>query len=102
MLTERGIQYDSSLAPHDFEPTCFRRGEVPRTNEPHEFSEKIDLVVLPFDWNMDHWPYFTYERNRQGLCSPDDVYGIWEAEFDFLYQKLGSGFQPAQSLHHPR
>lgn len=57
----------------------------------HEFGEPIDLAILPFDWNMDDWPYFTYEGNRQGLRSPDDVYGIWAAEFDYLYQKLGSG-----------
>ena len=91
MLMEHGIRYDSSLAPHDFEPTYFRRGDVPRTDGPYEFGETIDLVVLPFDWNMDDWPYFTHEGNRQGLRSPDDVYGIWAAEFDYLYQKLGSG-----------
>ncbi len=93
MLLEHGFSYDSSMAPHDFEPTYMRLGDVVHTDGPHEFGREVDLVILPFDWILDDWPYFNYEPagGRQRLRSPNDVYDIWAAEFDYLYQKLGSG-----------
>ena len=93
MLIEHGIRYDSSMAPNDFQPTWHRLGDVPRTDGPFEFGKEVDLVIMPFDWNMDDAPHFSYEprSGQPGLRSPDDVYGIWAAEFDYLYQKLGSG-----------
>jgi len=50
-------------------------------------------VVLPFDWNLDDAPHFNYEpaAGRPGLRSPNEVFDIWAAEFDYLYRKLGSG-----------
>ena len=93
MLLEHGFSYDSSMAPCDYEPTYMRLGDVVRTDGPHEFGQEVDLVILPFDWILDDWPYFNYEPRdgRQRLRSPDDVYDIWAAEFKYLYEKLESG-----------
>jgi peptidoglycan/xylan/chitin deacetylase (PgdA/CDA1 family) len=93
MLLEHGFSYDSSMAPHDFEPTYMRLGDIVRTDGPHEFGNEVDLVILPFDWILDDWPYFNYEPQggRQRLRSPNDVYDVWAAEFDYLYNKLESG-----------
>jgi peptidoglycan/xylan/chitin deacetylase (PgdA/CDA1 family) len=92
LLLEHGIRYDSSMAPHDFAPTWVRKGDVARTDGPHQFGERVDLVELPFDWLLDDWPYFSHEPPRQeGLRSPDEVYRIWAAEFDYLAQRLGNG-----------
>lgn len=93
MLIEQGISYDSSMAPNDFAPVYHRLGDVPRTDGPFEFGKEVDLVILPFDWNMDDAPHFSYEpgSGRPGLRSPNDVYEIWAAEFDYLYGKLGEG-----------
>ena len=93
LLLEYGFSYDSSMAPNDYQPTYCRSGDVIRTDGPHEFGSEVDLVQLPFDWNMDDWPYFSHELRTglEGLRSPNEVYDIWAAEFDYLYQRVGSG-----------
>jgi peptidoglycan/xylan/chitin deacetylase (PgdA/CDA1 family) len=94
MLLEHGFSYDSSMAPRDFEPTYMRVGDVVHTDGPHEFGAEVDLVILPFDWILDDWPYFSYEApqgGRQRLRSPGDVYDVWADEFRYLYEKLEKG-----------
>jgi len=93
LLIEHGIRYDSSMAPNDFAPVYHRLGDVPRTDGPFEFGNPVDLVILPFDWNMDDAPYFSYEPDsgRPGLRSPAEVLDIWKAEFDYLSQRIGEG-----------
>ena len=93
LLMEHGFSYDSSMAPHDFAPTYHRLGDVPRTDAAYEFGPEVDLVILPFDWNMDDAPYFSYEpgSGRPGLRSPDEVRQIWQDEFDYLHQRIGEG-----------
>ena len=93
LLLEHGFSYDSSMAPHDFAPTYHRLGDVPRADGPFEFGNPVDLVILPFDWNLDDAPYFSYEpgSGRPGLRSPRDVLEIWKDEFDYLYQRIGEG-----------
>lgn len=93
MLLDHGFSYDSSMAPHDFEPTYMRLGDVVRTDGPYDFGAEVDLVILPFDWILDDWPYFNYEPEggRQRLRSPNDVFDVWAAEFEYLYEKLESG-----------
>ena len=93
LLLEHGIRYDSSMAPHDFAPTYHRLGDVPNTDGPFEFGREVDLVILPFDWNLDDAPYFSYEpgSGRPGLRSPAEVLEIWKDEFDYLYNRIGDG-----------
>ncbi len=93
LLLEHGFSYDSSMAPHDFATTYHRLGDVPRTDAAYEFGREVDLVILPFDWNMDDAPYFSYEpgSGRPGLRSPDEVRQIWQDEFDYLVGRVGEG-----------
>jgi peptidoglycan/xylan/chitin deacetylase (PgdA/CDA1 family) len=93
MLLEHGFSYDSSMAPRDFEPTWCRVGDVVRTDAAFGFGSTVDLVELPFDWVLDDWPYFTYDPSMhlEGLRSPDDVYSVWSAEFDYLARDIGAG-----------
>jgi peptidoglycan-N-acetylglucosamine deacetylase len=93
LLLEHGFSYDSSMAPNDYAPTYCRLGDVVRTDAAFQFGEAVDLVELPFDWMLDDWPYFTYDAadHHEGLRSPNEVYDVWRAEFDYLYQELGTG-----------
>jgi len=93
LLLDNGIRYDSSMAPNDFAPTYHRLGDVPRSDGPFEFGQEVDLVILPFDWNMDDAPYFSYEpgSGRPGLRSPAEVLQIWKDEFDYLCGYIGEG-----------
>ena len=93
LLLDNGFIYDSSMAPHDFAPTYHRLGDVPRTDAAYQFGDPVDLVILPFDWNMDDAPYFNYEprSGQPGLRSPEEVRQIWQDEFDYLYHRVGEG-----------
>lgn len=93
LLLEHGFSYDSSMAPNDYAPSYMRLGDIVRTDGPHEFGRAVDLVILPFDWILDDWPYFNDEPRgaRQRLRSPNEVYDIWAAEFDYLHDKVGAG-----------
>ncbi|MCP5031049.1 MAG: polysaccharide deacetylase family protein [Actinomycetia bacterium] len=92
LMLEYGFSYDSSMSPHDVQPTWVRKGDVARTDGPHEFGDPVDLVELPFDLSLDDWPYFSPNQPRQeGLRPPNDVYDIWAAEFDYLNERLGEG-----------
>lgn len=94
-LVEYGFRYDSSLLGDDFSPYYCRSGDRAPSDGPFEFGKHIDLVELPFSWNLDDFPAFEYTASRlgvsPGLADPDRVYSIWAGEFDFLYQRLGSG-----------
>lgn len=91
LLLEHGFSYDSSMAPHDLAPTYCRLGDVARTDAAHQFGEEVDLVELPFDWALDDWPYFSPEPHHDGLRSPDEVFDIWVADFEYLYRKQRDG-----------
>ena len=81
------------MAPNDYGPTYCRVGDVVRTDAAFGFGERVDLVELPFDWTLDDWPYFTYDAglHHEGQRSPDDVYAVWSAEFDYLHDEIGVG-----------
>ncbi|MDG2113555.1 MAG: polysaccharide deacetylase [Actinomycetota bacterium] len=92
LLVENGFSYDSSMAPNDFTPTWCRTGDIARTDGPHHFGERVDLVELPFDWSLDDWPFFSYDSPyRDGLRSPAEVYDMWAGEFDYLVDRVGEG-----------
>jgi peptidoglycan/xylan/chitin deacetylase (PgdA/CDA1 family) len=93
LLLDFGFLYDSSLLGDDFTPYYCRVGDEIHTDGPYVFGKAVDLVELPFDWSLDDWPYFSinWRDHHVGLRTPDEVYKIWAADFDFLYQRLGSG-----------
>jgi peptidoglycan/xylan/chitin deacetylase (PgdA/CDA1 family) len=93
MLLEYGFSYDSSMAPNDYAPTYCRLGDVIRTDAAFQFGQNVDLVELPFDWILDDWPYFTPDAraHQEGLRSPNEVFDIWRAEFDYVYDEIGVG-----------
>jgi peptidoglycan/xylan/chitin deacetylase (PgdA/CDA1 family) len=93
LLLELGFQYDSSQMANDLTPYyCRVNDEAPRDDR-YQFGKKVNLVELPVDWSLDDWPYFGlhWPAHHVGLRTPDEVYQIWAADFDFLYQRLGEG-----------
>jgi peptidoglycan/xylan/chitin deacetylase (PgdA/CDA1 family) len=93
LLLEMGFQYDSSLMANDFTPYYCRIGDEIHTDGPYVFGKEVDLLELPVDWSLDDWPYFGlhWPAHHVGLRTPEEVYKIWAADFDFLYQRLGAG-----------
>jgi peptidoglycan/xylan/chitin deacetylase (PgdA/CDA1 family) len=93
LLLEFGFLYDSSMMGDDFTPYYCRVGDEMRADGPYVFGKGVDLVELPVDWSLDDWPYFGlhWPAHHVGLRTPEDVYQIWKADFDFLYQHMGVG-----------
>jgi len=106
LLLKHGIIYDSSLMHRDFEAYYVRTGDKwypidyskdPETwMKPMEFGEETDLVEIPANWYLDDFPPTVYVKkiaNSFGWVSPDVVFDLWKAQFDFLYRK-GEGVFP--------
>ena len=95
LLLERGFRYDSSMMADDFTPYRCRVGDKASVDAPFQFGETVDLVELPFSWNLDDFPAFEYTMSKRGinpgLADPDRVFAIWSGEFDFLYRKIERG-----------
>lgn len=93
LLVELGFAYDSSLMAQDFEPYYARVGDEIRQDGPLVFGEPLDLIEMPIDWSLDDWPYFglNWNAHHVGLRTPDEVFAVWAAEFDYLYERVGNG-----------
>ncbi|MEX1104004.1 MAG: polysaccharide deacetylase [Dehalococcoidia bacterium] len=93
LLADLGFAYDSSLMASDFEPYYARLGDTIHADAPIEFGDAVDLVEMPIDWSLDDWPYFglNWNSHHVGLRTPDEVFAVWASEFDYLYERVGSG-----------
>jgi peptidoglycan/xylan/chitin deacetylase (PgdA/CDA1 family) len=94
LLHSMGFVYDSSLMGTDYQPYYCRLGDVLNKDSAYVFGREVDMVELPISWLMDDFPHFEYIRPYGGgLKDPDQVFNIWRAEFDFVYeQEPGSVF----------
>jgi peptidoglycan/xylan/chitin deacetylase (PgdA/CDA1 family) len=95
LLHRHGFVYDSSMMADDFTPYYCRVGDQAPPDGPYVFGRSIDLVELPFSWNLDDFPFFEYTASRRGispgLADPARVLSVWWGEFEFLRRKLGRG-----------
>lgn len=95
LLVEHGFSYDSSMLGDDFTPYYCRSGDRASLSEPFEFGRPVDLVELPFSWNLDDFPAFEYTASKMGispgLADPERVRSIWAGDFEYLYERLGRG-----------
>jgi peptidoglycan-N-acetylglucosamine deacetylase len=95
LLLDHGFVYDSSLLGNDFTPYYCRDGIKAAIDAPYDFGHSIELVEMPFSWNLDDFPFFEYTSSRRGispgLADPTRVYEVWAGDFEYLYTKLGTG-----------
>ena len=95
LLVDYGFVYDSSLLGNDFTPYYCRDGIKASIEVPYDFGRPVDLVEMPFSWNLDDFPFFEYTSSRlgisPGLADPERVYDVWAGDFEYLYTKMGNG-----------
>jgi len=95
LLLDHGFVYDSSMLGNDFTPYYCRDGIRAAIDAPYDFGKAVDLVEMPFSWNLDDFPFFEYTTSRRGispgLADPARVYDVWAGDFEYLYTKLGTG-----------
>lgn len=94
-LLEHSFLYDSSMMGTDFEPYYCRLGDEAPPDGPYVWGRPTNLVELPFTWGLDDFPIFEHVWTRTGvnpgLAAPSPVYEIWAGDFDYLYDRLGTG-----------
>jgi peptidoglycan/xylan/chitin deacetylase (PgdA/CDA1 family) len=95
LLLEFGFQYESSLMGSDFEPYWCRVGDELSATEEFRWGQPVDLVELPVAWHLDDFIQFEFVGTAtsilQGLRSTTTPWEIWKDEFDYLYDRIGSG-----------
>jgi peptidoglycan/xylan/chitin deacetylase (PgdA/CDA1 family) len=95
LLVEHGFVYDSSMLGNDFTPYYCRDGIKASIDAPYDFGKPVELVEMPFSWNLDDFPFFEYTSSRRGispgLADPARVYDVWAGDFEYLYTKIGKG-----------
>lgn len=105
LLEEHDFLYDSSLMERQFEPGYVRKGDdwtkIEYENdaeswmEPYEYGEETDVVEIPISWFRDDIPPMQFIKQpnyNAGYASPRMIHEeIYEAQFDFLYNRRGAG-----------
>lgn len=95
LLLDYGFAYESSLMGSEYEPYWCRVGDQWSTTEPWKFGTPVDLVELPVSWLLDDFPHFEYVslpgETHPATMSPRELLQIWIDEFDYLYDRIGSG-----------
>lgn len=62
--------------------------------KPMVFGNETDLVEIPASWYLDDWPPTMFIKGESSnWTSPNVLFDMWKAEFDFLYEK-GEGVFP--------
>ncbi|MEO7119401.1 MAG: polysaccharide deacetylase family protein [Candidatus Limnocylindrales bacterium] len=95
LLDEYGFLYDSSLMADDFSPYHERTGddlEKADPTGPYHFGTEMRLIQVPVAWHLDDWDHYELPSVGQApLKSPPEVMAVWQAEFDFGYQRVPGG-----------
>jgi peptidoglycan/xylan/chitin deacetylase (PgdA/CDA1 family) len=93
LLLEYGFAYESSLMGSEYEPYWCRVGDEWSKTEPWKFGTPVDLVELPVSWLLDDFPHFEFVAGSAlpGVKGPRELLQTWIDEFDYLYDKIGSG-----------
>ena len=90
-LEALGLSYDSSMMADDFRPYVPRR-DTAADEEGYTPGTPARLIEMPVSWELDDYPYFhVSSRINQGLRSPDEVFEIWKAEFDYCHEAVSDG-----------
>ena len=85
LLLAAGFAYDSSCMGSDFSPYYLRAGDRWSADDPYVFGETTRLVEVPVSWTLDDVPQFEPVPGVfAGFGDPEKVFGVWQAEFDYL------------------
>lgn len=93
LLCERGYVYDSSLMLADYRPYRPRLGDRIEPDGTFIPGQPAPIVEIPVAWELDDFPYFCMVPGtaNRGLRSPDEVHGIWLAEFEYCHAHEPNG-----------
>lgn len=104
LLLANGFEYESSMMGNDFEPYWCRIGDGWSADGKWIWGKPVDMVEIPVAWHLDDFPLFEYvplkNTVNQAVATPREVLQMWKDEFDYLYDRIGTGlFAPTM---HPQ
>ncbi|KAA9161602.1 polysaccharide deacetylase [Amycolatopsis acidicola] len=95
ILTELGVEYDSSLMGTDFEPYLARSGDVCDADGPYRFGPKSEVVELPVSWTLDDYPHLEYFRSSTfvmpGLQDAEAMFSRFLRDVRYMADSTGDG-----------
>jgi peptidoglycan-N-acetylglucosamine deacetylase len=97
LLLAAGVEYDSSLMAHDYQPYYARTKDQAGMDGAFEFGTKTPLVEFGVDWALCDFPHFEYlyaaQLNllMQGLRRVDDVVDNWVDEVRYMTSYVTDG-----------
>lgn len=92
LLLEYGFKYESSLMGDEYEAYWCRIGDEWNAKDEWKFGKPVDLVELPVSWMLDDFPHFELIVGaNSGNKNPRDLLQVWIDEFDYLYDRIGTG-----------
>ncbi|MEM0118051.1 MAG: polysaccharide deacetylase [Conexivisphaerales archaeon] len=99
LLLKHNFMYDSSMMADEFHPYRLRSGDrwykIDYTKDPEtwmkpfEFGKEVNLVEIPVSWYLDDLPpmmFIKHPSYNYGYTSPEVMYGIYKAHFDYLFK----------------
>ncbi|WP_028921952.1 polysaccharide deacetylase family protein [Pseudonocardia acaciae] len=95
ILTELGVEYDSSLMGTDFEPYFARVGDQCDPDGPFRFGDASPVVELPVSWTLDDYPHLEFVRTRElvmpGLRDAEAMFARFLADVRYMADTVQGG-----------
>jgi len=91
ILTELGLDYDSSLMAHDYRPYYVREGDRHQEDGPSELGAPTRLVELPISWSLDDWPAFETNGRGRRLGNARLVFENWRDDVVYMLRDFQDG-----------
>ncbi|GAB4113704.1 MAG: polysaccharide deacetylase [Roseiflexaceae bacterium] len=102
LLEEYGFGYDSSYKGDDYRPYRPRIGDIVDRETPLQRGREAALWELPTSYEFDDWVHFQFNFSpyRNGTSAPSKVLEIWQAELDWMDERIDGGILTV--LMHPQ
>lgn len=91
VLTEFGLEWDSSLMGRDFEPYHPRMVKDIDLERGNTFGEPTPILEFPVSWALDDFPELELLKGNSSQQSNEVVLQRWKDSFDFAYERCPGG-----------
>lgn len=91
LLTEFGLEWDSSLMGRDFEPYHPRMVTSIDREHGNSFGPPAQVLEFPVSWALDDFPELELLQGNATQQSNEVVLQRWKDSFDFAYERCPGG-----------